>query len=192
MAFFQTFFFSLSLSRSYSISLCFYLSPPVCRTPEIPRSIDLRFFFCVFLTHVLVFLCLSSAICLCLCFCLSLSLSLLFLFLGLPILYRIYASNRTKHRSSASVLGSCFSTHVLVSLQLFIIFTPEICFTFVLQDAVRWQQMNKQYVSILYGWPASWLSYIPLASERRGKWSCLTDNYMILYVIIITFGIEWD
>lgn len=189
MAFFQTFFFSLSLS--YSISLCFYLSPPVCRTPEIPRSIDLRVFFLA-IFYPCSCLSMSFFSYLSLPLLLSLSLSLLFLFLGLPILYRIYASNHTKHRSSASVVGSCFSTHVLVSLQLFIIFTPEICFTFVLQDAVRWQQMNKQYVSILYGWPASWLSYIPLASERRGKWSCLTDNYMILYVIIISFGIEWD
>ena len=75
--FFKPFFF-LSLSLSYSISLCFYLSPPVCRTPEIPRSIDLRVFFWRFFTHVLVFLCLSSAICLCLCFCLSLSLFFFF------------------------------------------------------------------------------------------------------------------
>ena len=67
-------FFSLSLSRSYSISLCFYLSPPVCRTPEIPRSIDLRFFFLRFFNP---------------CSCLSMSF---FSYLSLPLLLSLSLS----------------------------------------------------------------------------------------------------
>ena len=76
MAFFQTFFFlslSLILSLSVSISPLLYAEPQ--KSPEVLIS---GFFFGRFFTHVLVFLCLSSAICLCLCFCLSLSLFFFF------------------------------------------------------------------------------------------------------------------
>ena len=146
---------SLSLSPSLppSLSLFFLFPslPPVCPTREVWIFVFFFFGGCIFLPYPCS--CLSSTICLCLCLCLCL---LLFFPLSLSLLssfsiffWYVYSlSMHRKHRSSTSVFGSFFSAHVLVSLQPFIIFTPQTCFAFVRQDALRWQQVNKHIVSI--------------------------------------------
>ena len=71
------------------------------------------------------------------------SLSLFLSISFLAHIHSVYASNRKGALLFSVCFGGCFPTHVLVSPQLFL-FHPEICCTFLPQDARCWQFPGSQ------------------------------------------------